>query len=77
MKNAIFYLVILIITSCGQSKQSESDKLIEEENKKLYADSLSREAVLNERLRVETTYQMNNLLSQMREMDSRIKYIKT
>ena len=77
MKNLLFFLVIIGVTSCGQSTQSESDKLKEEESKKQYADSVSLAAVLNERHRVELTSQMNALLPQIREINSRINYIKT
>jgi hypothetical protein len=77
MKNLVFFLVILAITSCGQSIQTESDKLKEEESKKRYADSVSLAAVLNERHRVELTSQMNNLLPQIREINININYIKT
>jgi hypothetical protein len=77
MKNLIFSLLVLGITSCGQSTQSETDKLKEEEIKKRYADSVSLAAVLNERHRVELTSQMNDLLPQIRETNSRINYIKT
>lgn len=76
MKNLVFFLVILAITSCDQSTQFESDKLKEEESKKRYTDSVSLAAVLNERKRVELTSQMNDLLPQIREINNNINYLK-
>jgi predicted RNase H-like nuclease (RuvC/YqgF family) len=76
MKNLVFFLVILAITSCDQSTQFESDKLKEEESKKPNTDSVSYAAVLNERKRVELTSQMNDLLPQIREINNNINYLK-
>jgi chromosome segregation ATPase len=77
MKKILYLLPIIIIASCGQPEQAESDKLNDEINKKQYADSISRAAVKNERRRVELTSQMNDLLPQIIEINSRIKYITT